>query len=238
MEKPTSAGADEPEPEPVLDLAAALAAKRVEQGAPAPDEDEDAPVQPDGHSADNVHDLAGLRGLYDELAVEGQAVEGSAAGFAHEDKLTRIIHFAGEHKISFGRLRWRRLIVIKPGKRAWVAHTVNPDTGRPESWECYGPGIDPAAKLANRGQRVITMDYKRDYGGPWLRFWRWFYGRRMLTDVDYAKWLTGLDIPRIRKRHHFRQWALDRQPAHRQTSKSKAAFLGIRAYIGELLSWL
>jgi len=197
---------------------------------------EAAPPPDDGPLAGNV---VAMRSLYQQHAGAAPVLdETGGSEWAHRNRRRRIVHFEGRHKIRFGRVRWRQVVAIKPGRKNWVAVTIDPKTGEFDAWVTSSPELDPAKQLGEQGETVISTSFQERNGWSWLTFWRWFYGYRIRTDVDLAKFITGYDIPRARKPHQLYRWMMGEQPEGKQRSKSKAVFAGLRGFIADMMAWL
>lgn len=147
------------------------------------------------------------------------------------DRTRRIVHFVDPWEDWLGRSRWRQVVTLVPGRRLWIAHTIDPSTGIPESWACYGPDVDPFEALVEEGQTVIQTHYRRSAKRGMIRHW---YGYRIRDSVDQAKWLLGYDVPRARKPYQLRNWLLDLQNPNQAPSKWIALKWGIRGFRNDL----
>lgn len=192
--------------------------------------------QPTNEKPDDATTVVHLPTLYAKAARQADAEEvvgQGASGGTLENKRRRIVHFIGEHKDRRGRKRWKSVVTLCPGEKAWIAHTVDPETFIPKSWATFGANIDPYEALSEAGETVIDTNYgERERRGLKSRWHGW----TILTSVDQCKWLIAFDVPRAKKPHQLKQWLLNEQPANRAPSAGKAFRWGLRAFLGDYVA--
>lgn len=185
---------------------------------------------------DDAATVVHLPTLYAKIARKAGAeelVEQATSGGTLENKLRRIIHFVGEYKDKRGRKRWKAVATICPGEKAWIGHTVDPETFIPKSYLAFGANVDPYTALSEAGETVIDTNYgERERKGLKSRW----YGWRVLTSVDQCKWLIGFDVPRARKPHELKQWLMNEQPIGKAPSAGKAFKRGLRSFAGDYVA--
>ena len=192
--------------------------------------------QPTNEKPDDAATVVHLPGIYAKAARKAAADEGvdqATSSGTLENKTRRIVHFVGEYKDWRGRKRWKSVVTLCPGEKAWIAHTVDPETFIPKSWATFGPNVDPYEALSEAGETVIDTCYAmraRDgLKGRW-------HGWTILTSVDYCKFLIAYDVARAREPHQLKQWLLNEQPPTRAPSAGKAFKQGLRAFLGDYVT--
>lgn len=192
--------------------------------------------QPTNEKPDDAANVVHLPGIYAKAARKAGAedvVGQGASGGTLENKRRRIVHFVGEYKDKRGRKRWKQVVTLCPGEKAWIAHTVDPETFIPKSWATFGPNVDPYEALSEDNQTVIDTIYgERERRGLKSRWFGW----GILTSVDYCKYLIAFDVPRAKEPHELRQWLLNEQPPTRAPSAGKAFRWGLRAFLGDYVA--
>ena len=186
--------------------------------------------------SDDAAAVLHLPTLYRKAARQADAaetVEQATSGGTIENKLRRIVHFVEEYENWRGHTRWRQVVTIEPGLKSWIAHTIDPNTGIPDSYEVFGPNVDPYIALSEGGETVVDTYYHKRHKRGLKR--RWF-GYRILTSVDLAKFHTGFDIPRVKRPHQLREWLLEMQPATRAPGPGAALRRGLRAFLGDYVA--
>ena len=191
---------------------------------------------PTNEKPDDAATVVHLPTIYGKAARRagaGEAVEQATSGGTIENKLRIIVHFVEEYENWRGQTRWLQVVTIEPGLKSWIAHTIDPKTGIPDSYEVFGPNVDPYIALSEAGETVVDTHYHKRHRRGLKRRW---YGYRILTSVDLCKFHTGFDIPRVKRPHQLREWLLEQQPPTRAPSARAAFKRGLRSFLGDYVS--
>ncbi len=196
--------------------------------------DHDHASDPRPNESEDGDSVLALPTIYAKAELGAEHIPQAGGGGTVGDKRRRVLHFIRPRKCRTGRWKFAGVVVMIPGRRLWIAHTIDDATRTFDCWECFGPTIDPFHALEQIKQKVIDLEVDEATAGGIVRMWQNWRGHRITTSTSLAKVLCCLDIPRAKKPEDLRDWLLENVPRGRKTSAARAVRAGVRAQLRDL----